>query len=74
MATELALLLVNAIHPGNVSDSPRWRGVDVSVVVERTPIGRTVTMAEVSDAVDFLLRDGGVNAQELYMEGGWLVR
>ncbi|WP_234377219.1 SDR family oxidoreductase [Streptomyces sp. TP-A0356] len=38
--------------------------------VSRTPIGRLVTMAEVADATDFLLQNSGVNAQDLFVDGG----
>lgn len=30
-------------------------------------------MADVVDAVDFLLRNGSVNAVELSVDGGWLL-
>jgi hypothetical protein len=30
-------------------------------------------MADVVDAVDFLLENGSVNAQQLCLDGGWLV-
>jgi hypothetical protein len=30
-------------------------------------------MADIVDAVDFLLENAGVNAVQLYVDGGWLV-
>jgi hypothetical protein len=39
---------------------------------ERTPIGGLVTMAEIADATDFLLRNTGINAHDLHMDGGLL--
>jgi hypothetical protein len=30
-------------------------------------------MAEIADATEFLLRNGGVNAHDLHMDGGLLV-
>ncbi len=39
----------------------------------RTPTGRLATMADVVDAVDFLLRNPSVNAVELAVDGGWLL-
>jgi NAD(P)-dependent dehydrogenase (short-subunit alcohol dehydrogenase family) len=73
LAVELAPHRVNAIHPGVVGDSPKWRDVPDHPHVPRTPIGRLVTTAEVVDATDFLLRNTGVNAHDLFVEGGLLV-
>ncbi|MDF3287964.1 SDR family NAD(P)-dependent oxidoreductase [Streptomyces silvisoli] len=70
LAVEIAPHRVNAIHPGVVGDHPRWRDTPDHPHVSRTPIGRLVTMAEVADAADFLLRNTGVNAQELFVDGG----
>ncbi|GAB2557787.1 SDR family oxidoreductase [Kribbella endophytica] len=70
MAVELAPVRVNVLHPGVVGDSPKWEGSDLAHVVNRTPIGRTVTVDEVVDAVDFLLRNGAVNAVDLELDGG----
>ncbi|MFJ2189849.1 SDR family NAD(P)-dependent oxidoreductase [Kitasatospora sp. NPDC087861] len=70
LAVEIAPHRVNAIHPGVVGDSPRWRDVPDHPHVPRTPIGRLVTMAEVADAADFLLRNTGVNAEDLFIDGG----
>ncbi|MFJ7945125.1 SDR family NAD(P)-dependent oxidoreductase [Streptomyces sp. NPDC096354] len=36
----------------------------------RTPVGRLVTTAEVVDATDFVLRNTGVNALDLFVDGG----
>lgn len=73
MASELAPVRVNALHPGIVGDSPAWADKDVSYAVSRTPIGRTVTMAEVVDATLFLLDNGGINGHNLVVDGGSLV-
>jgi NAD(P)-dependent dehydrogenase (short-subunit alcohol dehydrogenase family) len=73
LAVEIAPHRVNAVHPGVVGDSPKWRDVPDHPHVPRTPIGRLVTTAEVVDATDFLLRNTGVNAHELFVEGGLLV-
>jgi len=72
LAVELAPLRVNAVHPGVVGDSPKWRDVVDHPHVTRTPVGRLVTMEEVAEAVDFLLANGGVNAQNLVVDGGVL--
>ncbi|MEV4621851.1 SDR family oxidoreductase [Asanoa sp. NPDC049573] len=72
LAVQIAPHRINLIHPGIVGDSPKWAGVPDHPHVARTPIGRLVTVAEVVDATDFLLRNGGINAQELFIEGGVL--
>ena len=69
LALELAPHRVNVIHPGVVGDTPRWR--DAGHPHEsRTPIGRLVTSDEIADAVEFLLRNTGINAQNLHVDGG----
>lgn len=76
LAVELAPVRVNAVHPGVVGDSPHWAGKPEEVLAglrARTPIGRLATMADVVDAVDFLLRNRSVNAVELAVDGGWLL-
>jgi NAD(P)-dependent dehydrogenase (short-subunit alcohol dehydrogenase family) len=73
LAREIAPHRVNAIHPGIVGDSPKWRDHKDHPAIARTPIGRLVTMAEVADAVDFLLANSGVNAHDLFVEGGALI-
>jgi NAD(P)-dependent dehydrogenase (short-subunit alcohol dehydrogenase family) len=74
-ALELAPVRVNAIHPGIVGDSPAW--ADKPEVLEnvtaRTPIGRTITMAEVVNAVQFLLENRAVNGVNLAVDGGWIM-
>ncbi|MEV4052043.1 SDR family oxidoreductase [Amycolatopsis sp. NPDC049688] len=74
LAIELAPHRVNALHPGLVGDSPRWRDADLGPQAERTPIGRLVTMDEIADATDFLLRNGGINGHDLFVDGGFLTR
>jgi NAD(P)-dependent dehydrogenase (short-subunit alcohol dehydrogenase family) len=72
LAVELAPTRVNALHPGVVGDSPKWRDVPDHPHTSRTPIGRLVTMDEIADATDFLLRNTGINAQNLCIDGGLL--
>jgi NAD(P)-dependent dehydrogenase (short-subunit alcohol dehydrogenase family) len=77
MAAELAPIRVNALHPGLVGDSPFWADKPAAVLapaIARTPTGRLVTMAEVTQAAAFLLENGGVNAQNLAIDGGWMVK
>ena len=72
LALEIAPYRVNAVHPGLIGDSPRWRDVPSPPRSAQTPIGRLVTMAEIADATDFLLRNTGINAHDLYIDGGLL--
>lgn len=74
LAREIAPFRVNALHPGLVGDSPKW--IDHATThpaVARTPIGRLITTDEVADATEFLLRNGGMNGQDLHLDGGWLI-
>jgi NAD(P)-dependent dehydrogenase (short-subunit alcohol dehydrogenase family) len=76
LAVELAPRRVNAIHPGIVGDSPEWSSKPADVLERhrgRTPTGRLTTMAQIVDAVDFLIRNDAVNAINLEVDGGWLV-
>jgi NAD(P)-dependent dehydrogenase (short-subunit alcohol dehydrogenase family) len=75
LVIELAPRRVNALHPAIVGDSPQWRDMPAErfqALVQRTPTGRLVTMAEVVDASRFLLENGGVNGLNLAVDGGWL--
>lgn len=76
LAVQLAPIRVNALHPGIVGDSPFWSGKAEATdrVREATPTGRNVAMADVVDAVDFLLRNRSVNGIDLYVDGGWLLQ
>lgn len=77
LAMELAPIRVNALHPGIVRDSPHWHDKPDSTfdrVLERTPLGRLVTMADIVDACLFLLENGAVNGANLEIDGGWLIR
>jgi NAD(P)-dependent dehydrogenase (short-subunit alcohol dehydrogenase family) len=73
LATELAPIRVNAVHPGIVGDSPFWVDKPLEHVAARTPGGRLTTMADVADAVEFLLRNAAVNGVNLPVDGGWLL-
>ena len=75
LATELAPIRVNAIHPGIVADSPAWSGKPEAIerVKARTPGGRLATMADVANAVIFLLENPAVNGVNLNVDGGWLL-
>ncbi len=77
MAVELAPIRVNAIHPGVIGDSPYWADKPEGVldpIAARTPIGRLVTMRELSEAALFLLENGSVNGINLAADGGWTLK
>lgn len=74
LVIELAPKRVNALHPAIVGDSPQWVDMPAErreALVERTPIGRLVTMAEVVDASRFLLENEAINGINLVVDGGW---
>lgn len=75
LATELAPIRFNAIHPGIVGDSPYWadKPAALEAVMARTPTRRLVTMADIVDATRFLLENRSVNAIDLYVDGGWML-
>jgi NAD(P)-dependent dehydrogenase (short-subunit alcohol dehydrogenase family) len=73
LATELAPIRVNAIHPGIVGNSPYWKDKSLDHVIARTPTRRLTTMADVTDAVRFLLENRSVNGVDLRVDGGWMI-
>jgi NAD(P)-dependent dehydrogenase (short-subunit alcohol dehydrogenase family) len=75
LVIELAPMRVNALHPAIVGDSPQWSDMPperLQALVERTPIGRLVTMAEIVGASRFLLENEAVNGINLVVDGGWI--
>jgi NAD(P)-dependent dehydrogenase (short-subunit alcohol dehydrogenase family) len=75
LVIELAPRRVNALHPAIVGDSPQWRDMPeerYQALVQRTPIGRLVTMAEVVGASRFLLENAAMNGINLTVDGGWM--
>ena len=73
LAVELAPVRFNAVHPGIVGDSPFWENKPLDAVLQRTPTGRLVTVADVVDATVFLLENRGVNGVNLAVDGGWML-
>jgi NAD(P)-dependent dehydrogenase (short-subunit alcohol dehydrogenase family) len=73
MAIELAPIRINALHPGIVADSPFWAPKTDALEATRakTPTGRLVTMADVTDAAVFLLENPAMHGTELRIDGGW---
>jgi NAD(P)-dependent dehydrogenase (short-subunit alcohol dehydrogenase family) len=77
LAVEAAPVRVNGIHPGVIGDSPYWAHKPEGVldpIAARTPIGRLVTMRELSEAALFLLENGAVNGVNLAADGGWTLK
>ena len=75
LVIELAPVRVNALHPAIVGDSPQWVDMPAErrqALVQRTPIGRLVTMAEVVAASRFLLENEAINGINLAVDGGWM--
>jgi len=73
LATELAPMRINAIHPGIVGDSPFWKDKSLDHILARTPTKRLVQMADIVHAVAFLLENRSVNAIDLRVDGGWMI-
>ena len=74
LVVELAPTRVNALHPAIVGDSPQWSDMPperLQALVQRTPIGRLVTMAEIVGASRFLLENEAINGINLAVDGGW---
>lgn len=77
LAIELSPIRVNAIHPGQVGDTPVWAAKPKEVLdnlKSRTAMGRLVTIAEITDASVFLLENGGVNGVNLRVDGGRMMK
>ena len=75
LVIELAPIRVNAIHNGIVGDSPQWKDMAPErhkALVDRTPIGRLVTMEESMAAARFLLENRAINGINLAVDGGWM--
>ena len=73
LATELAPIRVNALHPGIVADSPFWapKTEALEATKAKTPTGRLVTMRDVTDAAVFLLENPSMHGSEIQIDGGW---
>ena len=76
LVEELRPIRVNSIHPGVVGDSPHWAEKPAAIAKygSETPLGRLATMAEIVDAVVFLLENTAVNGVDLIVDGGWHCR
>lgn len=76
LALELAPIRVNALHPGIIGDSPFWSAKPEGVLAgyqNRTPAGALATMADIVEAVTFLLFNRGISAHSLNVDRGWRI-
>lgn len=77
LAIELAPIRVNAIHPGQVGDSPVWAAKPKEVIdnlKSRTALGRLVTIEDVTHAAVFLLENRGITGENLRVDGGRMMK
>jgi len=77
LALELAPIRVNAIHPGQVGDTPAWMKQTKEVIdnlISRTALGRLVTIEDVIGATVFLLENRGVTGVNLRVDGGRMMK
>ncbi len=77
LALELAPIRVNAIHPGQVGDTPAWMNKpkeELDNLRSRTALGRLVTIADVIHATVFLFENHGVTGVNLRVDGGRLMK
>jgi NAD(P)-dependent dehydrogenase (short-subunit alcohol dehydrogenase family) len=73
LAVEIAPHRVNALHPGVVGHSPAGETYPTTPPPDVLPTKRLVTMADVADATEFLLRNPGVNGHDLNLDGGMII-
>ena len=77
LALELSPIRVNAIHPGQVADTPNWATKPKEVLDNlrsRTALGRLVTIADVIHATVFLFENRGVTGLNLRVDGGRMMK
>lgn len=77
LALELSPIRVNAIHPGQVGDTPNWLNKPKEVIdnlKSRTALGRLVTIEDVIHATVFLFENRGVTGLNLRVDGGRMMK
>jgi NAD(P)-dependent dehydrogenase (short-subunit alcohol dehydrogenase family) len=77
LALELSPIRVNAIHPGQVADTPTWLNKPKEVIdnlKSRTALGRLVTIEDVIHATVFLLENRGITGVNLRVDGGRMMK
>jgi NAD(P)-dependent dehydrogenase (short-subunit alcohol dehydrogenase family) len=75
LATELAPIRFNALHPSLVADTPYWRDKSgaCEAARERALTKRSVTMQDCTEAITFLLENRAINGVNLSIDGGELL-
>jgi NAD(P)-dependent dehydrogenase (short-subunit alcohol dehydrogenase family) len=77
LALQLAPIRINAIHPGQVSDTPNWATKPKAVLDDlrsRTALGRLVTIEDVIHATVFLFENRGMTGFNLRVDGGRMIK
>lgn len=77
LALELSPIRVNAIHPGQVADTPNWMNQPQAVLdnlKSRTALGRLVTIEDVIHATVFLFENRGITGVNLRVDGGRMMK
>jgi len=77
LALELSPIRVNAIHPGQVGDTPNWAKQPKEVLdnlKSRTALGRLVTIEDIIHATVFLFENRGVTGVNLRVDGGRMMK
>lgn len=72
LALQVSPIRVNSVHPGVVGDSPAWEDSRelLQKIVDKTPTQRITRTEDVVQTVHFLMDNLGVNAVELFVDGG----
>jgi NAD(P)-dependent dehydrogenase (short-subunit alcohol dehydrogenase family) len=72
LALQLSPIRVNSVHPGLVGDTPAWENAPelIEKIVSKTPTKRITQTEDVVQTVLFLLDNLGINAVELFVDGG----
>jgi len=77
LALELTPIRVNAIHPGQVGDTPAWLSKPKEVIdnlISKTALGRLVTIEDVIHATVFLFENRGITGVNLRVDGGRMMK
>jgi NAD(P)-dependent dehydrogenase (short-subunit alcohol dehydrogenase family) len=75
LVLQLAPVRVNSIHPGMVGDTPAWENAKeiIDAVTAKTPTKRITRSEDIVQAALFLIDNLGVNAVDLFVDGGMRV-
>lgn len=72
LALQLSPIRVNSVHPGLVGDTPAWENSPelIEKIVAKTPTNRITHTEDVVQTVLFFFDNLGINAVELFVDGG----